>query len=125
VIHLARALQDGTRVVTVQLHPAELGRVELKLGFQGNTLSVQMTVDRRETYDSFLQGRTSLERDFAQAGIDLGSGGLDLRFSQSERQEPGGAARPAAASSPQTEAPAAQAPSGSMRLGGGLLDILA
>ena len=125
VIHLARALQDGTRVVTVQLHPAELGRVELKLGFQGNTLSVQMTVDRRETYDSFLQGRTSLERDFAQAGIDLGSDGLDLRFSQSERQEPGGAARPAAASSPQTEAPAAQAPSGSMRLGGGLLDILA
>jgi Flagellar hook-length control protein FliK len=108
----------------VQLHPAELGRVELRLGFQGDTLSVQMTVERKETYDSFLQGRTALERDLAQVGINLGGGGLDLRFSQPERHAPAVAPRLTSASLP-AEGVAASAPVGSVRLGGGLLDILA
>ena len=79
---VGRAVQDGTRVLTMQLHPAELGRVEVRLSFHDAGIGVQMTVDRPETYDAFARNRSAMEQHLANSGVNLTTGGLDLRFGQ-------------------------------------------
>jgi flagellar hook-length control protein FliK len=122
-IHIAKALQDGSKTITVELHPAELGRVEIRLSFQSDGLSVQMTVDRQETFDSFSRDRGGLEQQLGQAGVDLGSGGLDLRLGQQSDQSnsdtSGGSPRSASA------VPTTQVPTPTAWVGNGLVDILA
>lgn len=87
---LVRAVHDGQNALSVELHPAELGRIEVNLQFHADGVGVQMTVDRRETFDSFTRDRSGLEQQLSQAGINLGSGGLNLRFgSPSGRPMPG------------------------------------
>lgn len=86
-VSLSRALANGSRTVTVQLHPDDLGRVELRLGFHPSGLSVQMTLQSRQTFEAFTENRSSLEQQFAQAGVDLGSNGLDLRFQQNSSDQ--------------------------------------
>jgi hypothetical protein len=86
-LRVARALADGNRTVTVALRPAELGNVQVRLSFtDGGKVAVQMTMDRQETFDAFRHDRAALEGQFQQAGIDLGAGGLDLRFGREPPQ---------------------------------------
>ncbi len=89
-IHVAQSLNDGARSVTVELHPAELGRVEIHFSFHSDGMDVHMTVDRQETFDALSHDRNGLQQQLAQAGVDLGSGGLDLRLGQQQPDQPGG-----------------------------------
>jgi hypothetical protein len=41
-----------------------------------------MTLDKPETFEAFSRNRAGLEQQLAQAGINLGDGGLDLRLGQ-------------------------------------------
>ncbi len=80
-VQVAHALQNGQNTLVVALHPAELGRVEVRLAFHaGGRVDVQMTLDRPDTFTAFTRDRAALAQQLAQAGINLGSGGLDLRF---------------------------------------------
>ncbi len=81
-MRIARAARDGDETVTLELHPAELGRVEVRLSFHADGVGVQMTLDRPETFEAFSRNRAGLEQQLAQSGIDLGGGGLDLRLGQ-------------------------------------------
>lgn len=85
-LRIARAMHDGTQTFSIELHPAELGRVDVRLSFHAEGVGVQMTVDRQETYAAFHRDRAALEQQLAQAGINLGSGGLDLRYGAQSRQ---------------------------------------
>ena len=81
-IRIARAARDGDKTLTMELHPADLGRVEVRLSFHANGVGVQMTLDKPETFEAFSRNRAGLEQQLAQAGINLGDGGLDLRLGQ-------------------------------------------
>jgi flagellar hook-length control protein FliK len=86
-LRIARAMHDGTQTFSIELHPAELGRVDVRVSFHAEGVGVQMTVDRQETYAAFHRDRAALEQQLAQAGINLGSGGLDLRYGAQSRQQ--------------------------------------
>lgn len=81
-IRIARAARDGDKSLTMELHPADLGRVEVRLSFHADGVGVQMTLDKPETFEAFSRNRAGLEQQLAQAGINLGDGGLDLRLGQ-------------------------------------------
>jgi hypothetical protein len=122
-IHIARAQSNGAKTITIDLHPAELGRVEVRLAFQSDGLSVRMTVERQETFDAFSRDRGGLEQQLAQAGVELGGGGLDLRLGQQSDQpgyEPGGGG-----SRSFSAVPAASVVPAAVWAGSGLIDILA
>ncbi len=93
-IRIARAARDGEKSLTMELHPADLGRVEVRLSFHADGVGVQMTLDKPETFEAFSRNRAGLEQQLAQAGINLGDGGLDLRLGQQGGQ-PGSERRPA------------------------------
>jgi flagellar hook-length control protein FliK len=96
-LRVAHAAQDGVPTVSIDLHPAELGHVGIELSFHDGGVSVQMTLARHETYEAFSRDRVALEQQLAQAGLSLGSGGLDLRFGQKQDQQPAFAGTPAVA----------------------------
>ncbi len=81
-LRVSRAINSGEDTLTIELHPAELGHVAVHIAFHGSGVEVQMVVGRQETFQAFSQDRAALEQQFSQAGIDLGAGGLDLRYSQ-------------------------------------------
>lgn len=87
-LRIARAVHDGTPTMSVELHPAELGRIEVRLSFRDSGVGVQMTLDRPDTYAAFNRDRASLEQQLLQAGVDLSGGGLDLRYGQQSHQPP-------------------------------------
>jgi flagellar hook-length control protein FliK len=87
-VRVASAVQNEQRSVTVELRPESLGRVEVRLNFHDDkSVSVQMTMDRHETYTAFRENRAGLTQQLSQAGINLGSSSLDLRFNQQGHQQ--------------------------------------
>lgn len=128
-VRIAHAARAGNDTLSVELHPAELGDVTVRLQYHdGGNVSVQMVVNRPETYQAFLHDRAGLEQQFAQAGIDLGSGGLDLRFGQSSGDTSGQSPDNAGFGSQSGTAPketAVQSTQALLTAGSGLLDIMA
>jgi flagellar hook-length control protein FliK len=122
-MHVAQALGDGGKTVTVELHPAELGRMEIRFSFHSDGMVVRMTLDRPETFDAFSRDRGGLEQQLTQAGINLGSGGLDLRLGQQSAQyESYSGGRNTRLTTP---APTTADASAMQWVGNGLIDILA
>jgi flagellar hook-length control protein FliK len=122
---VVRAVQDGSHVVTMELHPAELGRVEVRLSFHEGAVGVQMTLDRPETYDAFMRDRGVMEQHLADAGINLASGGLDMRFGQQpDRPAPQPPAQTINVPVPQGDSGTGSRSAAQSRLNG-LIDILA
>jgi len=128
-VRIAHAAHAGNDTLSVELHPAELGDVTVRLEYHdGGTVSVQMVVNRPETYQAFLHDRAGLEQQFAQAGIDLGNSGLDLRFGQSSGESSGQSpdnSRFGSQSSTQQPETAVQPTRTLLTSGSGLLDIMA
>ena len=121
-MRIGRAIANGQSTLTVELNPARLGRVAVHLAFQNGGVDVRMVMSREETFQAFTQDRSGLEQQLAQAGIDLGSGGLDLRFNQTRDPEPTPDGR---LLSDDSVAPIIDADSPIISSGSGLLNIVA
>ncbi|MGY4803982.1 flagellar hook-length control protein FliK, partial [Teichococcus aerofrigidensis] len=78
-LRLAEASAAGVSRIAVDLRPPELGRIELRLTFQEGGVHVLLRAEQPETFEALRQDRQTLLTQMEQAGVQLGTGGLDLQ----------------------------------------------
>lgn len=83
---------DKLNSITLQLEPADLGRVEIKMDTVEGKTNISFLVDKPETLDSLARDARSLERMLQEAGVraDAGSMQFNLRQQPQEQGESGG-----------------------------------
>jgi hypothetical protein len=80
-VQIQNAMQNGNSRLTVSLHPAELGRVEVKLDIdKEKNVSATVIVDRPATLDLLRNDSKALERALQDAGLQTGSGSLSFNL---------------------------------------------
>ncbi len=86
---VAKGAAEGVDRFSIQLHPTELGSVEVQLNFaEDGHVSALIVAERAETLDMLQKDSRALERSLASAGLQLDSGGLS--FSLKQDQNTGG-----------------------------------
>jgi hypothetical protein len=76
---IVRAAHQRVERMVVQLEPAQLGRVEVRLDFgHDGRMSALIATDRAEALDLLQRDARALERSLEQAGLRLDSGGLSF-----------------------------------------------
>lgn len=87
-VQIAAAGQQRIERLFVQLEPAELGRVEVRLEFtQDHRITAVIAADRPETLDLLQRDSRGLERSLQDAGLRLGADGLSFSLRQEHRGE--------------------------------------
>ena len=78
-VHIQRAAAKGEERIRIQLHPAELGQIDvrLKLGTDGVTRAM-VQVERPETLDLLQRDARGLERALQDAGLKTDSNSLSF-----------------------------------------------
>ena len=78
-VKILKAIQAGNDHIKIQLKPAELGRVEVKMemGHDGRVMAI-VTADSKETLDLLRRDVSDLQRALSDTGLELNSG--DLTF---------------------------------------------
>ena len=97
-VKVTKAIEAGIDKINIQLRPAHLGRVEVKIEMsQDNRLSAMVVVDNRETLETLKNDSRALQRSLLEAGLNTDSG--DLNFSlrgeeQNAKEENGSSSQP-------------------------------
>jgi flagellar hook-length control protein FliK len=83
-VQIQRAAQNGTGRLTVDLQPAELGRVEIKMSVdKDKNVTASVVVDRPATLDLLQRDARNLERILQDAGLQTDSGSLSFSLRNS------------------------------------------
>jgi flagellar hook-length control protein FliK len=94
-IQIAGASARRVERMVVQLEPAALGRVEVRLDFShDNRVSALIAADRPETLEVLQRDSRALERSLQDAGLRLTDNGLSFSLRQDQRNPQQGAASP-------------------------------
>jgi len=90
-LQIARSAPDGVDRFSLQLHPAELGSVDIQLTFEGaGRLSALITAERPETLELLQRDSRLLERSLGDSGLKLSNDGLNFSLKQDQQQhQPG------------------------------------
>jgi flagellar hook-length control protein FliK len=119
-VHLQRAVREGTNKFSIQLSPAELGNIHVKLEIdEEKRVTAAVTVERPSTLELLQRDTKGLERALHNAGLNMEGGDLsfslghgDQEFAQDLRQSvasaAGGPVLDADSDSEQPESPLAQ-----------------
>lgn len=87
VFHIKTAPLTGNSRIHVQLHPAELGRVEIKMDVDADgKTGITVTADNKNTLDLLQRDRSGLERALADAGLKADSGDLNFNLRGEQQQ---------------------------------------
>ncbi len=78
---------DGINSITLQLEPAELGRVEIKMDTVEGKTNIAFLVDKPETLDALSRDARSLERMLQDAGVRADAGGMQFNLRQQPQEE--------------------------------------
>lgn len=80
---ITTATRDGIDRITMQLEPADLGRVEIRMetGGDGRT-QLSFTVDKSDTLDALARDARTLERALQEAGIKADAGSMQFNLRQ-------------------------------------------
>ncbi|HEY9537366.1 MAG TPA: flagellar hook-length control protein FliK, partial [Kiloniellaceae bacterium] len=115
-VQVQRAQVAGQDQISIKLHPAELGRIEVKLeNASDGTLRAVISAERTETLDLLQRDARGLERALQEAGVKTDSGSLSFNLrgqGQNHEQQAGnggsGRGAPAAETTGDSQAAAAQ-----------------
>ncbi len=79
-VKITKALQAGTDRINIQLKPAELGRVDVRMEMthDGRVMTV-VTADRQETLDLLRRDSSELQRALQDAGLQTGDMEFNLK----------------------------------------------
>ncbi len=127
-IQIVRAASRELRQVVVQLEPAELGRVHIRLEFAGHgAMKAVIGAERPETLELLQRDAPALERSLQEAGLRLDSGGIGFSLrrerGQNGRDDSAGAHGAAQVSDTPSSSLAGTAPPDPLALTVRLLDI--
>src|SRR3546814_837329 len=88
-VQVQRAQVAGQEQINIKLHPAELGRIEVKLeNASDGTLRAVISAERSETLDLLQRDARGLERALQEAGVKTDSGSLSFNLrGQGQGQE--------------------------------------
>ncbi len=81
---ISRAAQTGdTRSITLQLDPADLGRLEVRLEFgPEQTVKAYLVVEKQETLQMLQRDMAALERALQDAGLETGADSLNYEMAE-------------------------------------------
>lgn len=88
-VHVAitRASKSEMDRITIQLEPADLGRVDVMMDIRRDgTTQLLVTADRRETLDMLQRDARSLERALQEAGVKADAGSMEFNLRQQHGQ---------------------------------------
>lgn len=105
VAQMSGAIEAGKSTMKIQLHPAELGAIELHLISSASGVSVSMVADQLSTGKMLENQLSQLRQSLADAGIQLT--GLDVSHQNLTNQQQNSAAQQNAAFSQQSQHSAA------------------
>ena len=87
-VHIRRAVREGTGRLSVQLSPAELGRIHVKLEIdEDKRTTAAVTVERPSTLELLQRDIKGLERALHNAGLTLDAGDLSFNLGRGSDQE--------------------------------------
>ncbi len=85
--HVQRAHVAGRDRISIELLPAELGRIEISLDFdRSGKLSAMIAADKPHTLDLLQRDQRGLERALQEAGFKTDSGSLSFNLRGDQRQ---------------------------------------
>jgi len=89
-VHVARAINDGLDQIKIRLHPANLGRVEVKLELAPDgRVSATVIADKSDTLDMLQRDSRALERALQDAGLRTDSESLSFGLRGEQDDEAG------------------------------------
>ncbi len=87
-VKITKALQAGTDRISIQLRPAELGRVDVKMEIthDGRVMTV-VTAEKQDTLDLLRRDSSELQRALAEAGLQSGDMEFNLKGQDKQTAE--------------------------------------
>lgn len=89
-VHVAvtQATRDGIDHITLQLEPADLGRVEVKMDIAlDGKAQLSFVVDKSETLDALSRDARGLERALQEAGVKADAGSMQFNLRQQPQSQ--------------------------------------
>jgi flagellar hook-length control protein FliK len=86
-VKISKALQAGNDKISIQLKPAELGRVDVKmeLTHDGRIMAV-VTADNKDTLDLLRKDSNDLQKALENAGLQMDSGDMTFNLRGDENE---------------------------------------
>lgn len=84
-VKISKALQAGTDRISIQLKPAELGRVDVKMEMtHDGRIATVVTAEKQDTLDLLRRDSSELQKALADAGLN--SGDMEFNLKGQEQQ---------------------------------------
>lgn len=82
-VQLHKAVKEGVEEITVQLKPAELGKIEITLKFgENNSVTGKVVADNQATLNMLQKDSDSLQRALQEAGLQADAGCMEFSLRQ-------------------------------------------
>lgn len=80
-VKITKAINAGNDKITIQLRPANMGRVEVKMELtHDHRLTAVVTADNKDTLNALQRDARELQRALADAGLHTGNGDLNFNL---------------------------------------------